>query len=295
MFRTPEGRLRLVWRLLFFLAVTAVVTVTAVLALPATLPGQGAALLVGSLVGGWLTLAVDGEPPGALGFHLRRRALGETAGGLVLGTVVGSVAVVGMALAGGVRWSVSGGSIGEYLVAGGSALAYFALPAAGEEALFRGYPLQALAESMGGGPALVLTSVLFGAVHLQNPGADWIGAVNVTAAGLFLGGLLLRSGSLWVASGAHLGWNWAHGFVADLPVSGLDLVDAPGLVARSVGPDWLSGGVFGPEGSVVTTGVALGAAAWVWWTPRLATPAGARNGTGPEREGGGTEAEVRNA
>lgn len=282
--RTREGRLRLGWRLLLFAVVAVAVAGGAAMVLPATLPGVGAAALAGGLAGGWLALRVDGFAPGALGFRARPAALREVGLGLALGTAVALAAVAAMALAGGVRWSGEAGTPAAYVVGAGSALALFALPAAAEEVLFRGYPLQALAEAMGRGPALVATSVLFGAVHLQNPGADWIGALNVTVAGLLLGGLVLRTGSLWWASGAHLGWNWAHGFIADLPVSGLDLVDAPYVVARPLGPGWLSGGGFGPEGSLLTTAVAGAAAAWVWWTPRLG-PAGPEPGGAGEDTG----------
>ena len=75
---------------------------------------------------------------------------------------------------------------------------------------------------------------------------------------VFLGVVYLKTASLWWATGAHLGWNWAHGFLADLPVSGLELVDAPLLEPVTGGPDWLSGGSFGPEGSVVSTLVLAG-------------------------------------
>src|SRR5690606_22083869 len=88
-------------------------------------------------------------------------------------------------------------------------------------------------------------------------------------AGIFLGALCLRSGGLWWPSGAHLGWNWAHAFLADLPVSGLELVDAPLIEPRVAGPAWISGGAFGPEGSLLATVAVLGAAAWIWRSPRL--------------------------
>ncbi|HZD05537.1 MAG TPA: CPBP family intramembrane glutamic endopeptidase [Longimicrobiales bacterium] len=282
--RSGDGRLRLGWRLVLFAVVVVGVAAAGALVLPGTLPGVGAATLAGGLVGGWVALAVDGHAAGELGFRLRPAAVWEAALGLALGAAVALAAVGAMALAGGVRWGGEDGTPVGYLVAAGSALGYFALPAAAEEVLFRGYPLQALAEAVGRGPALLLTSVLFGLLHLRNPGADWIGALNVTMAGLLLGGLLLRTGSLWWASGAHLGWNWAHGFLADLPVSGLDLVDAPYVVGRPLGPGGLSGGRFGPEGSLLTTAVAGAAAAWVWWTPRLG-PAGRGPGGAGEDTG----------
>ena len=61
-----------------------------------------------------------------------------------------------------------------------------------------------------------------------------------------------------------MGWNWAQGFLADLPVSGLELVDTPMLEPVTTGPEWVTGGAFGPEGSLVTTGVLGLATLWIW-------------------------------
>jgi membrane protease YdiL (CAAX protease family) len=242
--------------------------------LPPNVPGAGASLLIGSLVAGWGLLAVDGRHPGALGFHLRSSWPSEAILGLGLGVLVGLVVVTFLTIAGAVSWTLEEGTPGGYLSGAGSALAFFLLPAAGEEAFFRGYPLLIVAGALGPGIALIATSLVFGVMHLGNPEVQWIGALNVAVMGLFLGALLLRTKSLWWASGAHLGWNVTLGFVADLPVSGLDLVDAPYVVVNPSGRPWLSGGAFGPEGSIVTTVVGLAAAAWVWWTPRLDASSG---------------------
>ena len=59
------------------------------------------------------------------------------------------------------------------------------------------------------------------------------------------------------------------GYGADVPVSGLDVVDAPLYEGRSAGADWIGGGTFGPEGSVITTGVLLVATVWLWRSERL--------------------------
>ncbi len=85
-----------------------------------------------------------------------------------------------------------------------------------------------------------------------------LGLANILVAGLFLGVVYLKTASLWWATGAHLGWNWAHGFLSDLPVSGLELVDTPLLEPTTQGPEWLSGGSFGPEGSILSTLILLG-------------------------------------
>lgn len=265
--RTEQGRLRLGWRLLGFLVVAVAVTLLVGPFAPGGLVGGAAAVLVGSLAAGWWLLLLDGRGPGALGFHLSRAAIGESVRGLGLGVLVGLVVVALMAAIGVVGWAPEEGGTSEWLRGAVGAMAFLAVPAAAEEALLRGYPLQALAEAWGAGRAVIVTSVLFGLLHLNNPGVGALSTANVAAAGVLLGVVYLRTASLWWATGVHLGWNWSHGYVADVPVSGLELLDAPLYEGVTSGPAWLGGGAFGPEGSVVTTVVVLGAAAACWWGP----------------------------
>lgn len=269
LFRDGRERLRVGWRLVAFGALLAVLVVVGVALLPA--PGivaQSAVILGAALVAGWILLAwTEDRPPAALGFYLHRDAVGETIRGLALGAGVALAAVAAMALTGAVSWVPDEGTVVELLAEGGAALAFLALPAAAEEALFRGYPLQALAKAWGRGPALVVTSLGFGLLHLANPGLTAVALANLVVAGAFLGVVYLRTGSLWAASAAHLGWNWAHAFVVDLPVSGLELVDTPLWDGVVHGAEWHGGGAFGPEGSVLTTVVAAGATALLWWGP----------------------------
>lgn len=234
----------------------------------AAVPGGLAALIAG-----WGILRLDGHPLSSLGFPARFRGPdGVLAGlglGLAFGVLVAAVAVGLIAGVGGVRWSGDVGSAGGWLSVGAAALWLFAIPAAAEEALLRGYPLLELRSAFGAGPAVVGTSVVFALLHLGNPGIGGIALVNIGAAGVFLGALAVRTGGLWWPTGAHLGWNWAHAFLADLPVSGLELVDAPLVDARTAGPAWLSGGSFGPEGSVLATAAVTAAAVWTWRTSRF--------------------------
>ncbi len=271
LFRDATGRLRVGWRLLWFAgAFVALAALGFGLLGGVGLVGQAAVMLMAALVAGWWVLrAADGRAPGALGFYASPEAPGEAARGLLLGMGVALSAVGAIALAGGVRWEAESGTLGGVAVEAVRSLAFFAVPAAAEEALARGYPLQALAEAWGPGIALAVTSVGFGLLHLENPGLTPVAMMNLVAAGLLLGVVYLRTGSLWWASGVHLGWNWSHGFVADLPVSGLDLVDAPLWEGAPVGAAWIGGGAFGPEGSVLTTAVALAASAALWWGPWL--------------------------
>lgn len=267
--RTHEGRFRLGWRLTFFVLGAASFGLVLGLLLPAGLLTGSIALLCGSVAAGVLLLELDRRPAGSLGFYLRPRAVKEAASGLLLGLVVALAVVACLFLTGGVRWSAQEGSALEWVMGALGALAFLALPAAAEEALLRGYPLQALAEAWGPAAALGVTSLVFGALHLSNPGISGIAVLNVVAAGVFLGVIYLRTASLWWATGAHLGWNWAHGYLADVPVSGLELMDAPFYDGVMQGPAWLGGGGFGPEGSVVSTLLIGAAVVWCWRTKWL--------------------------
>jgi len=265
------GRLRLGWRLLFFVVTATLVGLTVEMLLPAGTQSGAVVLLSGALVGGWATLALDGRTPGALGFYLSPVAGREAAVGLGLGVIVAMVVVLAIAALGGLRWAAQPGTAGAWVVGSVSSLLFLTLPAAAEEALLRGYPLQALAEAWGPSAALLVTSIAFGALHLTSPEVTWLGLANIAVAGLLLGAVYLRTGSLWWTTGMHLGWNWGHGYLADVPVSGLELLDAPFYDGVAQGPGWLGGGGFGPEGSVLATVVVLAAAAACWWSPWLRT------------------------
>lgn len=121
-----------------------------------------------------------------------------------------------------------------------------------EELLLRGYALKVLDETWGRYGAVGATSIVFSLLHVANPAITILALINVFLAGVILALLYLRSGSLWLAVGFHWGWNFIEGAVLGCAVSG---IPAPGsiLTTTAAGPPWLSGGPFGPEGSVVLT------------------------------------------
>jgi membrane protease YdiL (CAAX protease family) len=278
--REPGGRLRLGWRLSLFVVVAATLAIATAFVLPQSMLTASFAILVGAGAAGTLLLALDDRPAEALGFHVGRSALSESGLGLLLGIFVAAVVVALMAALGVLGWSADEGGTAAWLTGAASALLFLAVPAAAEEALLRGYPIQAIAEVHGPTSALLVTSGVFGALHLTNPNVTWIGTLNVTVAGAFLGVIYLKTLSLWWATGAHLGWNWTHGYLADVPVSGLELMDAPLYEGTVSGPGWLGGGAFGPEGSLVATAV-LFAVTLVCWRARALRPSEAVLATRP--------------
>jgi CAAX protease family protein len=124
------------------------------------------------------------------------------------------------------------------------------LPAAFFEELFiRGYVFAVLRRTAGWKLALIVTSVVFGLLHAGNPGADAESILAVTVAGFFLGAIFLATRSLYAAGAAHFAWNWVMSGALHIAVSGVPSHD-PDYRVVETGPDWLTGGPWGPEGGL---------------------------------------------
>lgn len=125
------------------------------------------------------------------------------------------------------------------------------LPAAmAEELICRGYVLTVIRDSAGARIAVVTTSVIFGLLHLANPGATAMSVTVVTLSGICLATIRLAMNSLYAAWMAHFAWNWVMAVPLHAPVSGIDF-EAPWYRAVTSGPAWISGGTWGPEGGLV--------------------------------------------
>jgi membrane protease YdiL (CAAX protease family) len=127
--------------------------------------------------------------------------------------------------------------------------AFFLIVAFYEEFFTRGYTQFTLTDGVGFWPAAILLSLGFGALHLENPGENWVGILGAMMIGLFFCLTLRRTGNLWFAVGFHSAWDWGESYFYSVPDSG---GMAPGHLLHSSlqGPRWLTGGSVGPEGSV---------------------------------------------
>ena len=111
-----------------------------------------------------------------------------------------------------------------------------------EEILFRGYHLQTITSGLNLFRELIISSAIFGGLHLGNPNATWISAAGIFFAGLFLAYGYVRTGQLWLSIGLHIGWNFFEGVVFGFPVSGLGIY--PLIHINVTGPDlWTRGRV----------------------------------------------------
>jgi len=181
-----------------------------------------------------------------------------SAAGLAIGFVLFSAVALIAYLAGVYRITGYGGTGGFLASFAGMAL----LPGFREELLFRGIFFRWIEEFGGTWLALAVTSALFGFAHLFNPNATWFSSFAIAVeAGVLLGGAYMLTRSLWLPIGLHAAWNFTQGFIYGVPVSG---IDSNGLVtARLSGSEWLSGGSFGLEASVIALVIATAAGLWM--------------------------------
>ena len=127
---------------------------------------------------------------------------------------------------------------------------FFLFTAFFEDFLMRGYSQWVLAQGMSFWPAAAFLSFAFGYIHRGNAGESPTGLVAAGLIGFFLCLTLRRTGDLWWAVGFHLAWDWGESYLYAVPDSGTVL---PGHLINSSlhGPEWLTGGSVGPEGSYI--------------------------------------------
>ncbi len=285
------GRLRSGWRLLIFALPFWVLTI--VLAVSVRLLHQVVAswrleiphapfvfelifrtgLLVVALGLGYLCARkLEGLPWRSLGLTFHEGWLRD----LVIGFAIGFVALaVAVAIASkGLSFSFNSGGIPAVLTSmiGSGGLLFIA--ALAEEAMFRGYILQTLTRAKLAWLGVLLTSVPFGLVHLDNPNVvPGVTFANTVIAGVWMSLAYLRTRSLWFPLGIHWSWNFALGWFFGLPVSGLKLVSHPLLEGTDSGPKWLTGGSYGIEGGVAAAIALVLVTFFVWRTSIVsATP-----------------------
>jgi membrane protease YdiL (CAAX protease family) len=269
LFLGPEG-LRPGWSLFLYLGMGAIVFLL-LASFVSFIPTRGAGalwqtffiyivLVIASLLPARVLGAVEKKPFGTYGLPRQGMLSKPFWLGLAWGIVALSVLMLLMRVAGVF-------SFGTPALHGARALkfaafwgAYFLLVGFFEEFTFRGYTQFTLARGMGFWPAALLLSFIFGAVHLNNPGEAWVGALCAGLIGLFFCFTLRRTGSLWFAVGMHASWDWGESYLYSVPDSG-GMVTGHLLNSGFHGARWLTGGSVGPEGSVLVFVVI--AASWL--------------------------------
>lgn len=258
--RTTAGTLRAPWRLVVFavaLLATSIVAALFVAPLLAKLyptPGIGAETIASvvdvfaSLAATWVALRwIDHRPWSEVGLNRSAASPRLVTGGFLLGGGAIALPIILLILVGWLRSTPVTTVLWDHPIIRVTALL---LPAAlAEELLTRGYLLTVLRDAWNWPVAVAVTSTAFGLLHLRNPGANVQSLALVTLAGVFLATVRIATGSLYAAWAAHFAWNWMMAAVFHSAVSGLPF-DAPGYRYVDAGPDWATGGVWGPEGGI---------------------------------------------
>ncbi|AQS66833.1 CPBP family intramembrane glutamic endopeptidase [Streptomyces pactum] len=272
--------MRFVWQFLAVVAIYALggIAVTAVKEndwLTLVLGLTAAALVV--LVYAWVVRRTEHRP--ALDVA-REGAVAKTGWGVLIGAGMFAAVIVNLFASG--HYDVEGlGSVTGAL----GLLGFMAAAAAAEEVVYRGVLFRIVEERTGTYLALVLTGLVFGLSHLLNEHATlWGGLAIAIEAGFMLAAAYAATRSLWLTIGVHFGWNFAAAGVFSTEVSGNGANQ--GLLDSSTsGPELLTGGAFGPEGSVYSVGFgALLTLVFLWLAHRRGNivPFGSRRAAGAD-------------
>lgn len=274
-FHNPtEGRLRSGWRILLFVALFVAIAVGGQLGVRAALGGlpKGSSLVL-AIIAIAATVAVlicrrhlDKKSFVSLGFGGKAVALKDLVFGFLLSGVMGACVLalmVGAGVIGELRLNWGADGMTPLLLL--TALLPTVLIGYWEELVNRGYLFQNMREGMGLLGAVLLSCVLYGLLHAANPNAGWLSSLIIVGFGLLRLYGYLATGLLWLSIGMHIGWNFFQAAVFGFPASGR--AEAETLLSHErLGPAWLSGGDFGPEGSLLILPViGLALAAMHFW------------------------------
>lgn len=200
------------------------------------------------LFASWVMSRIERRKIADYGLPLRRAFRSQFWQGIVLGFVAITALLVGLRLAGVFRFGntgLHGSELWEYGVLWGLVFLFGGLF---EEFFFRGYSLFTLTTGMTFWPSAILLSAFFGLIHHNNPDENWLGALEAGTTGLLFCFMLRRTGDLWMAIGFHAAWNWGETYFYGVPNSGY-AAEGHLLNPTFSGPNWMTGGSAGPEGS----------------------------------------------
>jgi membrane protease YdiL (CAAX protease family) len=233
---------------------------------------NGVLSLIPAIGLGWLCgWFFEGLPFRALGCWFTNGWLKHLGLGCLVGAVTIGLAVLIASAPGGLSFTLDVAKGQEAVFETlGTSLSVFAVAAAFEESLFRGYMLQTLNRAGLGWLAIAMTAIFFGLVHLGNPGANAISTANTMLAGVWFGVAYLKTRDLWFPFGIHLVWNWMQGSVFGIEVSGLtEISPAPILNEVDRGPAWLTGESYGIEASIACTAAILVSIVLIYYLPGI--------------------------
>ena len=178
-------------------------------------------------------------------FRVTGRGSAHLAAGMAFGAIAFSLAALPMYISG--HYVISFNGVHPVLLA--VTFALFIFVGFIEEITTRGAMQHALMR-FGKWPSLLIISLIFGLLHMANPGVTVASIVGVSMAGLMLGLAMYATNSIAFSIGIHITWNWVQGAVYGIPVSGT-VGEGSLFATQFVGDNTLiTGGAFGTEASL---------------------------------------------
>ncbi len=212
---------------------------------------------------------LDKEPIESLGLKVNPQALFDIFAGIgitfiQMGFIYAVMQSLGWITFEGFAWDVD--SIPRVITGTLTFFVIFVLVGWNEELLSRGYHLQTLTSGLNLFWGVMISSAVFGFLHIFNPDSSWSAVLGITLAGFYFAFAYVRTRQLWLPIGLHIGWNFCEGVVFGFPVSGLDIY--PLTRIEVVGPELWTGGRFGPEaGLIILPSLVIGGVL-IWWFTR---------------------------
>lgn len=222
---------------------------------------------LGTIMVLWLFMKfVDRKRFIELGFHFDGERAKEFAIGFGIGVLIISLGYILLVMLESVKFVQLDVNATELLIL----IGIYAIVAIIEEALFRGYMLRNLMNSLNRFIALFISAAFFAVLHVSNPDASMLSTLIIFLAGIMLGLSYVFTRNLWFPIGLHFGWNLCQSLFG-FNVSGQDAYSL--VILENVGDTALNGGGFGFEGtlpSLILTALTI-LFIWVYFSPKDAS------------------------
>jgi len=222
-------------------------------------------VVAAAILPAYVMALIEGRPFSAFGLPWRNAFRRNFWLGALWGMAWLTVLMLALRLAGAFSFgslALHGASIVKY---GIYYVVYFVFTGFFEEFTTRGYSQWVLTRAVNFWPAAASLSFLFGLAHSGNSGESKVGLLAAGLIGFFFCLTLRRTGDLWWAIGFHMSWDWGESYLYSVPDSG-GMMRGHLLYSSFRGPDWLTGGTVGPEGSLLVFAVIV--AMWVLFDRR---------------------------
>jgi len=278
-FISRYGELRSGWRAFVFVLLTGGIAFSLQAALS---PMRGKIDILGPLVflistllaSFFMTRSVNRKPFAAVGLHIQPSTVRDFGNGFAQGLVMMTGVFVIEYSLGYAHLTWHEHELVDLLWVLSYGLLFFSVAAVAEEVFFRGYLFQTLIQGMTFLPAMLAMALFFAFAHRSNPNATVFGLINVALAAIWFSLAYMKTRSLWLPFGLHVSWNYSQTVIYSFPTSGIDFTKYQLGETIQTGPEWITGGAFGPEGGAIATLMLILSTWYILKSKSLSAPEG---------------------